>query len=159
MRIQLQEWKDKFENEQKSRLDCEKENRELKSEIADLKEESERNNRDKNDPDYQESPFDRSVCGSVTRFDPIVAKLGIEIMLKTNVSGADLTSILEILKSVLKLWQDVRLPSSRYWIQLREGTEDIIIEQLRSFIDRSMSFSLFMDETPCKNANKVNNQY
>ena len=159
LRMELQEWKEKFTNEVKSRLDCEKENKELKSEIVDLKADAKNNNRDKNDPDYKETPFDRSVSGSVIRYDPVVAKLGIEIMLTTNVSGANLTSILEIINRVLDPWPNARIPSSRYWIQLREGTADIITEQLKSFVSRSLSLSLFMDETPCKNANKVNNYY
>ena len=157
----MKELSDQLEGEKVARMKVEhqleqmrKERDEIRERYKAMKVEADQQASDKNYD--QEGVFKRSTIGSVTRFDPLVAKLGLRLLLTSPIAAESVPHILKVLQDELKLWPGARIPTSRYFQGLRAGLPIILAEQQREFISKGLHFGLFLDGTLDKNNNKVN---
>ena len=160
----MKELSDQLEGEKAARMRVEFEREEMRKERDQIRERYEalklETAQDVSDKNYgEEGVFKRSTVGSVTKFDPLVAKLGLRMLLATPIAAEAVPVILRVLQDELGLWPGARIPTSRYFQELRSGLPQILAEQQREFISRGLHFGLFLDGTNDKNNNKVNISY
>ena len=163
LQISLKELSDQLEGEKAARRKIElerdeirKERDEIRERHQELKKQIEQDNADKNYDD--QGVFTRTTVGSVTKFDPIVSKLGLRMLLTSPIAAEAVPLILEVLQDELGLWPGARIPTSRYFQELRYGLPKILAEQQRAFISESLHFGLFLDGTQDKNNFKVSSR-
>ena len=151
MLIELRELQERLLTEQNARDQAEKETVKLRTELDEMKNQMKAETSDPRDREYnEEGVFSREKIGSVTKFDPVVAKLGLRILLRTPITAECVPPTLNVLQEVLGLWPSAEIPSARYFQELRAGLGEITKEQLRKFIfeDPESYFTLFMDGSP-----------
>ena len=160
LQISKKELSDQLEGEKLARMKVELELEEMRKErdlfrerYQALKVETDQEASDRNFA--EEGVFKRTTVGSVTRFDPMVAKLGLRMLLASPIAAEAVPLILKVLQEELGLWPGARIPTSRYFQELRTGLPKILADQQREFISKGLHFGLFLDGTLDKNNNKV----